>query len=66
MAFPDIEWANRTVATEDGGTSIDPGPDEPTGTVENDGLLLLWASDGDPTGVTVDGFWTEIALVSTS
>ena len=63
MASPDIKWADRTSDTEDGGTEIDPGPDEPVGTVENDGLLFFWGSDGNPTGVTMDGFWTEIALV---
>ncbi len=62
MAFPDLKWADRTTKTTDGGTSIT-AIDEPTGTVEDDGLLLFWASDGGPTGVTVDGFWTEIRLV---
>lgn len=62
MAFPVVNWTDRTSDTVDGGTSI-PGLAEPTGAAAGDGLLLFWASDGDPTSVTVDGFWTNILLV---
>ncbi len=61
MTFPVVNWPDRTSDTTDGGTSVTPG--DPTGAASGDGLLLFWASDGDPTSVTVDGFWTEIRLV---
>ncbi len=64
MAFPTINWSARAVTQDqvDGGTSVTP-IESTAGMAEGDLLIMFWASDGDPTSVTVDAFWTEIRLV---
>ncbi len=63
MTFPTINWSvsAATEDTADGGTSVTPL--EPVGAAVGDLLIMFWGSDGDPTSVTVDAFWTEIQLI---
>ncbi len=64
MTFPTINWSARAVTEDsvDGGTSVTP-IESTAGMAENDLLIMFWASDGNPTSVTVDAFWTEIRLI---